>query len=340
MRSPTKQLSFPVLKFLQGKYSLVVFSADARTIWNHFAINRRLEDKDEGYQRTLKEGRVRKIARYIESGNALPLGILVSMEKGKYKIEDDHIEIVDEPDVGWIIDGQHRVAGAHEAKIEIDIPVVAFLELDLEEQIRQFVTVNREAKGVPASLYYDLLSHLPAVSPANRAKERAVDIAHSLRDNEESPFYSRIVAITSPKRGELSLSTFASKVSSLVVTDKGILSSYTFEEQSRIIDNYYRAMKNVFPAHFKEEESVFFRTTGFRALIRVFPSVFSYALKAQKGFTVADVMHVLGNIKDFDFDTWKKIGTGNAAEIQAADELRSEMEDMYTESGDAAKIRL
>ena len=208
MKSITSPLSFPALTFRQGKHTLVLFYADAKTIWSHFSINRRVENKDEGYQRALSEGRVRKIAKYIDSDNPLPLSILVSIEKDKYKLTSDQIEIANESDVGWIIDGQHRVAGAHQSKNSVSIPVVAFLELDVEDQIRQFVTVNREAKGVPASLYFDLLQHLPIRGP-DQAKQRSVDIAHGLRNDEESPFFARIVAITSPKKGELSLSTFA-----------------------------------------------------------------------------------------------------------------------------------
>ena len=33
--------------------------------------------------------------------------------------------------------------------------------MDIDDQVFQFVTINRTAKGVPTSLYYDLLKHLP-----------------------------------------------------------------------------------------------------------------------------------------------------------------------------------
>lgn len=334
-------LRYDTLKFKQGKYELIFFFANASDIWNHFSINRRVEDKDEGYQRTLSHSRVKKIARYVENGNTLPLSILVSLEKGKYNLnQDGTLELNDEPDVGWIIDGQHRVAGSHESSEGISLPIVAFLDLDLKEQIKQFVTVNKEAKGVPTSLYYDLLKHLPIGTPSERAKQRSVDIADYLKTNEESPFFGRIVSIKPPKKGELSLTAFTKQLSSLVLENKGFLSTYSLQEQIKIVDNYFKALKNTFPKYYKDPDTIFFKTTGFGALIRVLPTVLSYAIKFKKGFTVANATEILNSIEHFNFEDWKKIGTGNAAEIQAADDLRSELEDSLAIQDDKTKIRL
>lgn len=340
MVSTKNFVNYDAIRFNQGDFELIFFVAPAKDIWSNFSINRRIENKDDGYQRALSMSRVKQIARYVEKGNTLPLSILVSLEKNKYKFKDGKIHIKNENDVGWIIDGQHRVAGAHESKIGITIPVIAFVELNVEEQIKQFVTINKEAKGVPTSLYYDLLKHLPIGTPSDRAKERSVDIANALRTNEESPFFGKIVSVTAPKKGELSLSAFAKKISNLIFENKGFLSTYSLNEQVKIIDNYYKALMNTFPQFYKDEDSIFFKTTGFGALIRVLPHIFSHTLKLRKSFTVADITTTLNEIKHFNFDDWKKMGTGNAAEIQAADDLRAEVEDVFAAAGDGSSIKL
>lgn len=340
MSSQNNNIVYDALCFKQGDFNLLFFVAPAKDIFNYFAINRRIENKDDGYQRALVMSRVKQIARYIEKGNLLPLSILVTLDKNKYEYLNGKLSIKNEKDVGWIIDGQHRVAGAHESNIDINLPIIAFMELNIEDQIRQFVTINKEAKGVPSSLYYDLLSHLPIGTPSERAKERSVDIASLLKIDEESPFFGKIVSVTSPKKGELSLSAFAKRISTLVFENKGILSSYSLNEQTKILDNYYKALKNTFPDFFKDDSSIFFKTTGFGAMIRVLPAVFSYCLKIKNGFMVPDIIEILSKIKSFDFDNWKKIGTGNAAEIQAAEEFRSELEEAQMTSGDGSKIKL
>jgi DGQHR domain-containing protein len=333
-------LQYKFISLKQGKYKLVVFCAPVKDIWEHFSINRRIEDKDEGYQRALSQSRVDVISKYVKADNALPLSILASLEEGKYTIEKDELAISDETDVGWIIDGQHRLAGAYKSGTNIMIPVVAFLGINPEEQINQFVTINREAKGVPTSLYYDLLKHLPIKNITDRSKQRASDIATDLKKNEESPFFGRIVAITSPKRGEISLTTFIKAMAPLVSEGKGFLSAYTFQEQAGIIDNYYRGIKNIFPRVFNKEDPIFFKTTGFGAMFKAFPVIFNYTLKIKKGFSVADVSEILKNISDFDFEAWKKIGTGNAAEIQASEDLKKELETVFMEHNEETKIRL
>jgi DGQHR domain-containing protein len=251
------------------------------------------------------------------------------------------IIIPNKKNAGWVIDGQHRLAGAHQSDVDIDIVVMAFLDLPLKEQIKQFVTINREAKGVPTSLYYDLLKHLPPdKTDSERAKERASDIADMLRKDEASPFFGRLVIISSPKRGELSLTNFVRKVGPLVQKNKGKFHVYSANEQKSIIDNYFNALNNIFPKYFDEQESVFFQTLGFGALMNALPTAFDLCVKHYQGFTVKNITDLLKHIEDFEFADWKKYGTGNAAEIQAGEDMRLEL--MYrlegTKEGESVRL--
>ena len=74
--------------------------------------------------------------------------------------------------------------------------------------------------------------------------------------------------------------------------------------------------------------------------MRVLPTVFSFSIKIKKGFAVVDVSEVLKAIDHFNFDEWEKIGTGNVAEIQAADELRTELDESLATPEDETRIRL
>ncbi len=82
-------MPYKLISFEQGKYGLVVFCAPVNDIYEHFSINRRIEDKDEGYQRALSQSRVDVISKYVTANNALPLSVLASLENGKYMIEND-----------------------------------------------------------------------------------------------------------------------------------------------------------------------------------------------------------------------------------------------------------
>ena len=172
-------IKVPVSWLEQGNIKLASFVLNTKELWNIVSINKREPEKDEGYQRALSPSRVRPISRYIKAKNPIPNSVLIAFDK-KTKVSEDKKSIIipKSKKSGWVIDGQHRLAGAHESKTDIEFIVVAFLGLSLEKQIEQFVTINKEAKGVPTSLYYDLLKKLPSKkSESEVTKEKVADIA-------------------------------------------------------------------------------------------------------------------------------------------------------------------
>jgi DGQHR domain-containing protein len=313
-----------------GAHSLYVFTAPASELWGLLQINRRTEDKNEGYQRALSSGRVAAIARFIEAGNTIPTAVIASLDAGaSFDENSSELLVPDGSNVGWVIDGQHRLAGAHEAAnngINVNIPVVAFIGLSQDEQINQFITINREARGVPTSLYLDLLGSLRNKKPQDEARERASDIAVQLRRDENSAIYDRIVVTRPPKAGELSLNNFVRKVAPLIIRDRGFLSNYFELEQRRIIDNYFKGMRNVYDDEFRRSDPIFFRTIGFGAMLNTLPLFFSTCLAQYKGFSVDDTTRAFKQIGELPFDNWREMGSGNAAEIQAGEDVRAAIE--------------
>jgi DGQHR domain-containing protein len=147
------------VKVEQGKLTFYLFAMKASQLWDLVTINQRIEGKEEGYQRVLSPGRVKAVSRYIDSGGAIPGSIIASFDKLSYDTKT-HKLVIPKGEIGWVIDGQHRLAGAHEASVagsEIVLPVAAFEGLSFEAQVELFITINREAKNVPSSLYIDLL---------------------------------------------------------------------------------------------------------------------------------------------------------------------------------------
>lgn len=336
-------IKFECQEIAQGNHKVYLFSAQAKTMWEILSINRRVEDKDEGYQRAISSSRVKSISKYIDAGNPIPQSLLINFDQADISLEKGKciLKVAVKRDAGWIIDGQHRFAGASEAKNDILLPFVAFVGLGITEQIKLFITINQEAKGVPSSLYLDLLKSFPNKTPAEQAKERVADIATELKRDESSPFFSRIVVTTSPKPGELSLTNFVRKVNPLVVPHKGPLSTYTVQEQKGILSNYFNALKNVFPKDFNKVDSIFFQTLGFGALINALPNFFNICLREHSGFTVEDATKVFKQIDFIDFSSWKKKGTGSAAEIEAGNDLITELNSIFEiGKGTGATLRI
>jgi len=343
MTKVKRSMKVKYIPMKQGKHELFLFSMASDQLWERVKINKREEDKETGYQRALSTSRVNAITKFVKEGNPIPLSVLLSLDSNKVKV-DKRKQILTFPessDVGWVIDGQHRLAGMHRSGTKMQIGVVAFIGLDIEEQIQQFVVINREGKGVPTSLYYDLLKALPKnKTDSELSKERAADIASALKRDEETPFFSRIVVVTPPGRGQLSLTNFVRKVAPLVQPNKGKFAVYTEFEQRRIIDNYFQGLKQVFVKDFKGTNTIFFKTIGFGAMMNALPTVFDFTLKHYNGFTVKDVASVLKRVDYFDFGAWNKVGTGNAAEIQAGDDFKEELRGTFDDGVDGTSIRL
>lgn len=345
MSKPTTR-SYRCVQTTSGDHKLYLFAAPASELFAMLAINRRSEDKNEGYQRALSGGRVSAITKFIRAGNTIPTALIVSLDKGaSFDEKKGELTIPGGPDVGWVIDGQHRLAGAHEAAEsgkDIAIPVVAFIGLSQDEQINQFITINREARGVPTSLYLDLLGFLKNKKPQDVARERASDIGVELKRDETSCFFEKIVVTRAPSAGEMSLTNFVRKAAPLILRDKGILASYFEPEQRRIIDNYFKAMRNVYVDEFRRPDPIFFRTIGFGAMMNALPVFFSTCLAQFKGFTVNDATKVFKQIGDLPFDSWRQMGSGNAAEIQAGEDVRAAIEVAFKrgEDGGTGTIRL
>lgn len=336
-------LQLPCIRVTQGAHSFAIMAINAKKLWDIVEINQRNPDKKTGYQRVLSTARVAAIARYFVGGKPIPTSILISFSESEFSADGNFLLVPNKPDAGWVIDGQHRLAGAHESKMDIELPVVAFINLAEDEQIKQFVKINKEAKNVPTSLYLDLLRHLPDKSDADTSKERAVDIADNLRRDTESPFSGRIAFTGAPKVGEISLTNFVRKIAPMV-SKKGKFSVYSVNEQIGIMKNYYRALEHVFPDIYnpKQGVSVYFKTLGFGAMTNVLPTIFDLCLKNSKDFKVESIAKLLKQVDDFAFEEWDNIGTGTEAEVSAAGDFRESLMARISDSdgGQATSVLL
>lgn len=329
----------------QGTTTFYLFSIKASALFDATVINQRVEGKEEGYQRVLSPGRVRSVSRYIANGGIIPGAIIVSFNGLVFDAKKQLLTLPGADTPGWVIDGQHRLAGAYEAAKggkDIELAVAAFEGTSFEDQVELFITINREAKNVPSSLYLDLLKNLPKKkTEKDSLEERITDIARALNGDENSPFFQRIIFTKTAKAGEVGLTNFARVMRPLFNKSGGTLSPYTQTEQVRVIDNYFKALQTSFPKLWKKESPIFFRTVGFGAVWRAFPFVFTTALSTYKASNVASFAKILNEIEGFDFQSWAEYGSGSGAEIAAGDDLLTVLQDAFEqEDGKSVGLKL
>lgn len=323
--------SFQTIRATQQEQELFIFSGSARLLYSFLSINEREPDKDKGYQRVLSKSRVRSIADFVDKKESIAPAIVVSLDQAVFHPDTNTLSIPDVPNAGWVIDGQHRLVGAAKAQLDIELVVVAFLDLDYEKQIYQFVTINRTAKGVPTSLYHDLRQHLPPSKTAVEiAKDHASDMANELRRSEDSPFFNRIT-VNPPQPGRsISLTNFVRKVAPLIQEGKSPISDFTLPEKTIVLNNYFAGLRMQDPELFRFAPSVVFRTIGFGALMNALPTLFLLTVKHRRGFRIQDVSYVFGRVQ-FDFTKWNEAGTGNAAEMAAGNDLKETAREAFSD---------
>lgn len=161
------------------------------------------------YQRLIKKSRLQKVADFVDEGGFFPNSIVLSIDQGRRALRFERsTRVGDGPAIGtlhlpqvfrsaYVIDGQHRLygyAGSEKADTEL-IPVVAFVNLPREDQVRLFMEINENQKAVPKNLRNTLNADLlwGDEDLSLRAKALRLRVAQELEEEKTSPLSGRIV---------------------------------------------------------------------------------------------------------------------------------------------------
>lgn len=273
-----KSIQLPFIEVQQGRKTLLLTAMPARVLVNvtYVAVRRQTDEKG-AVQRPLNDKRISKIAAFAVSGGDFPAGMILNWVKQEsLSVKGKFLSIQVEPESAQLIDGQHRVAGLEEAirqnkaLAEIDIPVAIYRNLTTQQCADIFLSINREQKPVPPSLAYDLFG-IASSHVIDPAAVRAKDIADSLNDEKESPYY-RLVKYTGEapltgKRAKLgiALSTFVNAIKPLVAEASGVFPSYkvhNLENQAKAISAFFKVLKEWYGDEWLSRDNAFMHAAG------------------------------------------------------------------------------
>ena len=172
-----KPITIPALKGTMGGRSYYLFSIEPSTLLKIGFVLHRTKVNDSmapTYQRLLVPKRLKGITKFIdEEGGFFPNSIILNFadpnEQIKVTFDPIHKEQDSDAEFGllnipnaygiaYIIDGQHRVYGYSNSHHKNDhtIPVVAFQNMESEEQLKIFMEINENQKSVSKNLRIDL----------------------------------------------------------------------------------------------------------------------------------------------------------------------------------------
>lgn len=169
------------------------------------------------YQRLIKKPRLLSIHNFINNGGFFPNSIVININthgrEPRFDLASPQVE-TSSSRIGilylpqtyrsvFIIDGQHRLYGYANSDFKCTncIPVVAFTDLDRNEQLRLFMQINENQKAVPKNLRNTLNSDLLWNSDNKSEQIRALklQIAMDLGEEPSSALFDRVQVGENPK---------------------------------------------------------------------------------------------------------------------------------------------
>lgn len=182
--------------------------------------NKANEDMMPTYQRLIKKERLKSVREFVNNGGYFPNSLIVSIDTNNKGIRFDAVSNkndVNQSKIGllylpknyqslYVIDGQHRLYGYSESDYASKdaIPVVAFIDLKKEDQVKMFMDINENQKSVSKTLRNTLNIDLLWKSESYTQRQEALilEIGRALGENIKSPLYGRIVTGENTSNGK------------------------------------------------------------------------------------------------------------------------------------------
>ena len=325
----------PAIEGEMGKQIYYSFSIEPDKLLKlGFVLHHDKANKNEmpAYQRIIKKSRLKAVQEYINGGGFFPNSIIINIVSKK-ELRFDKANLQDEKSLSkigllylpqeyksvYIIDGQHRLYGYSNSqwKQKNTIPVVAFVNLKLTDQIKMFMDINENQKAVPKNLRTTLEANLlwDAKDYNDRRKAISSRIAQKLGEDKNSALYGRIITGENSSTPMMSITLdYISK--SLKSTnfyniyknnvlikdgtiDKGCVED-TYDTLYRLLLSLFDVMETLLHEDWDKgtnDEKAVICNTFIYAYIRIFSDIIDYLIKYKninvKGSRIDDIVDIM-----------------------------------------------
>ena len=301
------------IRMVQDDVTLYVASVPAHVIADlgivsEYDPDRDASDPDQGYQRAPSKQHAAKIKNYLldpTQKRLLPSATLLSARRA--------LEFTEVGDGGLgrlrltrplhIVDGQHRSLGLHMAAEEDEsvggftVPAVILESVDRHEEIRQFYTINKTAKGVRSDLADALLKNLGALQdPAKQWLEIAIDVCNILSAMPDGPWKDRIKLPNS----SVGIASQKSMTESLKQITNSVLRGVDAVTVAAAVNNFWAALRTHMPAAFEEPKRyVLQKTNGVFVWNEVATEYFRRRMISDRDLSVARATTELADLDEY-----------------------------------------
>lgn len=291
------------------------------------------------YQRLIKKGRLSSVRKFILNGGYFPNSLIVNIDSGGKSITfDPSTQSIDNSlsRAGvlhlppryrsvYIIDGQHRLYGYSGTGYGATnhVPVVAFVDLPREKQLRLFMEINENQKSVSPNLKHTLDADLKWDSKNlyERAEGVKKQLAQELGEDTASPLYRRIlvgedqrtevkvITLEAILRG-INLTKFVGRFTKDSVREQGYFntgnSSSTVEKLRLLLSAYFRRIASDLPNEWErlpKDNGLLTINDGVTALIGIFGDIVDHMIKRDEIKPLSDGADKIVDVAATYFDS-------------------------------------
>lgn len=267
---------------------------------SRFMVDRWNNTSQRGYQREVNEPHTRHIAQFIRGNatpttNVLPTPIVINVRGTLHVSAPDAHNIVQieipASEQGYIIDGQHRIAGARKVAEDDDHAIldtyefgVVITNFNLQHEMIHFKnlngTSNRPSKSLAQVIGHQLYeaTGIAPITWSEQATNSAVALTIRLSTDSQSPFYGKISV------GGIRKRSFHTTVQSAMVeallplflngrfSDPSLSPAITYQ----YVLDFWKAVALVWPeAMANPESSIIQRTVGVKPMTKILTKIFN-----------------------------------------------------------------
>ena len=239
------------------------------------------EDTGQGYQRRFNASHSQDFRRYVQGPTAatLPLTLNLRPETDNlWRLKEQgggRAQLAVERDAGKImaqVDCQHRLGYLED--LELSLPFMCFLGLDVTEEMEVFNIINSKAKGLSTSL----LDFHDAQLSQDLAKERPeIFIALYLNSEHSSPWRRQLDlggSTTSGLQRRASLRTMQKAIKRFLTTTR-ILDLHPAEHAAAVVLGFWQAIAEILPEQWaKPRKHVLNKGVGVYALMDIAADIY------------------------------------------------------------------
>lgn len=357
----------PAIRGKMGGHTYYSFSIEPEKLLKiGYVLHHSEADRDTmpTYQRLIKKSRLNSVRKFInEDHGYFPNSIIISIDtKRPLKFERSEkqvdgavatlgiLHLPQKYRSAYIIDGQHRLYGYSDSPFasKNSIPVVAFENLDHQEQVRLFMDINENQKSVPKRLRNLLNANVlwDSDKQAERREALCIRIARDLGERMSSPLYG-LVDIEDEQSGPaknitieninraISTGNFLSKFDKRnVLTQSGIFdlnnSDATLKLLYGFLEKCLTYVKNTVPEEWdrsKNDGGILATNNGMGGLLRIINDIASYLVDMGEIVPTKHTPEEMASTCEYYLDPICRF-------IQsAADEVRTEIRKSYGSNG-------